>query len=152
MDIKAAITHYCNYQERCHSEVRIKLFELGARYEEIDNAISELIEANLLNEERFAIAYAGGKFRMKQWGRVKIVNELKQRRVSEYCIKKALKEIDANDYFATALKLTRKKWNELRKERHPATKKAKVYRYLLQKGYEASIINEAISDNLLSPE
>ncbi len=152
MDIKAAIFYYCDYQERCHSEVRNKLYELGARHEEMEALISEVIEANLLNEERFARAYAGGKFRMKQWGRVKIINGLKQRKVSEYCIKKALKEIDASEYFAVALKLAAKKWQELTRERHPATRKAKVYRYLLQKGYEANIIQEAINDNLMKPK
>jgi regulatory protein len=151
MDIKAAIFHYCDYQERCHSEVRNKLYELGARHTEVEAAISDLIEANLLNEERFAQSYARGKFRMKQWGRVKIINELKHRKVSEYCIKKAMKQIDASEYFDTALKLANKKWKET-KERHPATRKAKVYRYLLQKGYEANIIREAIEENLVGRE
>src|SRR5882762_609956 len=86
--------HYCAYQERCHSEVKEKLYSFGLWKQEVETILSQLIEEGYLNEERFAIQFAGGKFRMKQWGRVKIKYELKQRQVSEYCVKKALKEID----------------------------------------------------------
>src|SRR6201996_8784258 len=82
--------HYCGYQERCHSEVKEKLYSFGLHKKEVEEALSTLIEENYLNEERFAIQYAGGHFRLKQWGKVKIRYELKQRQVSDYCIKKAL--------------------------------------------------------------
>src|ERR1700709_658618 len=79
--------HYCGYQERCHSEVKEKLYSLGLHKQQVEECLSQLIEENYLNEERFAQQFAGGKFRMKQWGRVKIKYELKQKQVSEYCIK-----------------------------------------------------------------
>ena len=82
------IKHYCAYQERCHSEVKEKLYGVGLRKNEVDEIISTLIEENYLNEERFAIQFAGGHFRIKNWGRVKIKYELKQKQVSDYCIKK----------------------------------------------------------------
>ncbi|MBP6234345.1 MAG: RecX family transcriptional regulator, partial [Chitinophagaceae bacterium] len=84
------LKHYCAYQERCHSEVKEKLYQLGVWKKEHDEIIASLIEENYLNEERFAVAYAGGHFRIKQWGRIKIKYELKQKQVSEYSIKKAL--------------------------------------------------------------
>src|ERR1041384_7614127 len=99
------LKHYCAYQERCHSEVKEKLYQLGIRKKDHDEIIAALIEENYLNEERFAISFAGGKFRMKQWGRLKIKQALKQRQVSEYCIKKALKEIDEKTYRKTLEKL-----------------------------------------------
>src|SRR5690606_26754360 len=86
------LKHYCAYQERSHSEVVEKLYSLGVWKREHDAIIASLIEEGYLNEERFAIAFAGGKFRMKKWGRTKIKYELKQRQVSEYSIKKALKQ------------------------------------------------------------
>ena len=55
------IKQYCAYQERCHSEVRNKLYGFGLNSEEIETIISTLIQENFLNEERFALAYAGGK-------------------------------------------------------------------------------------------
>src|SRR5690606_5731225 len=80
------LRHFCAYQERCHSEVRERLFSLGVWMRDHDEIIAGLIEDNYLNEERFAIQYAGGHYRMKQWGRVKIKYALKQKGVSEYCI------------------------------------------------------------------
>jgi regulatory protein len=91
------LKHYCAYQERCHSEVRDKLFSLGVYKKHHDDLIAALIAENYLNEERFAVAYAGGKWRIQHWGRVKIKYELKQKQISDYCIKKALKQIDEED-------------------------------------------------------
>ncbi|HEV8079593.1 MAG TPA: hypothetical protein VGP43_02700 [Chitinophagaceae bacterium] len=63
---------YCAYQERCHKEVKEKLYSLGLYKKDVEQLISQMIEENYLNEERFAIQYAGGKFRMNKWGRIKI--------------------------------------------------------------------------------
>src|ERR1700748_907813 len=82
--------HYCGYQERCHSEVQEKLYSLGLRKPQVEAALATLIEENYLNEERFAIQFAGGHFRLKQWGKVRIRYQLKQKKVSEYCIRTAL--------------------------------------------------------------
>ena len=101
MEAKAAILHYCKYQERCHSEVRNKLYELGFTTPEVEQQLTGLIETGVLNEERFAKAFAGGKFRMKQWGREKIKQQLKLRKISDYCIKKAMTEIPGEDYEIT---------------------------------------------------
>src|ERR1700740_2162465 len=87
--------HFCGYQERHHREVKEKLYGFGLYKNDVEELLSKLIEENYLNEERFAIQFAGGRFRIKQWGRVKIKYALKQKQVSEYCIKKALKAIDA---------------------------------------------------------
>jgi regulatory protein len=144
MDLKTAIYRFCNYQERSHQEVKDKLYELGSYPEEVNSLIADLIEAGLLNEECFAKAFARGRFRLKHWGRVKIVQHLKQHRITEYLIKKALKEIDPSEYFATAERLAEKKWSTLRAERDSYGKRAKVYRYLLQKGFESGMINEIV--------
>src|SRR5215475_10354937 len=104
------LRHYCGYQERCHSEVREKLYELGVWKKDHDEIIATLIEENYLNEERFAIAFAGGKFRVKQWGRVKIKYELKQKQVNDYSIRKALQQIDEKKYKTTLHKLTAEKY------------------------------------------
>ena len=132
------LQHYCAYQERCHSEVKYKCLEIGLRGEEVDEAIAELVSENYLNEERFAIAFAGGKFRSNHWGRKKIVAELKQRQVSPYCIKKGLAEIDEDDYEQTLRSLAEKKYASLKGEQY-LKRKHKVIQYLLQKGYEPEL-------------
>lgn len=136
--------HYCGYQERCHSEVKEKLYSFGLWKKDVEEALSRLIEENYLNEERFAIQFAGGRFRMKQWGRVKIRYELKQKQVGEYCIKKAIAAIDEEDYDRTLAKLAAEKWENLREEPNLYIRRKKVQDYLLQKGYESGLISEAV--------
>lgn len=136
--------HYCAYQERCHSEVKEKLYSFGLRKVDVEELLSKLIEEDYLNEERFAVQFAGGRFRMKQWGRVKIKYELKQKQVSDYVIKKAMKIIDEEDYRATAQKLYDQKVKQLKSETNLFVRKRKLTDYLLQKGYEHAIINELL--------
>ncbi|HEX4849313.1 MAG TPA: regulatory protein RecX [Puia sp.] len=136
------IKHYCGYQERCHQEVREKLFSLGVWRNEVDEIISLLIEENYINEERYAKQFAGSKFRMKKWGFVKIKYELKQKKISDYCIKKALAEINVNDYELAFKKLAIEKWASLRGEKNIFIKKRKLNDYLLQKGFETDLIRE----------
>jgi regulatory protein len=137
------LRQYCAYQERSHSEVQQKLWDLGVRRADHDTVISALIEDDYLNEERFAKAFAGGKFRMKDWGRKKILYALKEKRVSEYSIRQAMKEIPEDDYQRTLEKLAEKKWNELKGEQHLIRQK-KTQDYLLQKGYEFQLVLAAV--------
>ncbi|MEP7373881.1 MAG: regulatory protein RecX [Chitinophagaceae bacterium] len=137
------LRHYCGYQERCHSEVKEKLYSLGVFKNEHDSIMATLIEEGYLNEERFAIAFAGGKFRVKQWGRVKIKYELKQKQVSEYSIKKALQQIDEKEYKDVLKKLADEKYAALKNEQHPVRKK-KTMDYLLQKGFEMELVRAVV--------
>jgi regulatory protein len=136
--------HYCGYQERSHADVKEKLYSFGLRRQEVDETLAQLIENDYLNEERFACQFAGGHFRLKRWGRVKITYELKQKRVSEYCIRKALKEIDEDDYIKTLDKLAADKWQTLTTEPNLFIKMRKTQDFLLQRGYESALIKEAI--------
>ncbi len=134
------LKHYCAYQERCHSEVKEKLYQLGVWKKEHDEIIASLIEENYLNEERFAVAYAGGHFRIKQWGRIKIKYELKQKQVSEYSIKKALRQIEDEEYGKVLEKLAREKYAALKNEQYLVRRK-KTADYLITKGYEVDLVN-----------
>ena len=137
------LKQYCGYQERCHSEVQQKLYDLGVWKSDHDEIIASLIEENYLNEERFAIAFAGGKWRMKHWGRVKIKYELKAKKLSEYCIKKALQQIDEEEYRAVLQKLAAEKYAGLKSEQYLVRKK-KTMDYLLNKGFEPELVREAV--------
>jgi len=137
------LRQYCAYQERSHSEVISKLWDLGVYKSEHDEIVSSLIEDNYLNEERFAIQYAGGKFRMKDWGRKKIYYALKEKKVSDYCISKALKTIPEQDYLKTVNELAEKKYEALKGEQYLVRKK-KTADYLMAKGYEPDLISKTI--------
>ncbi|MEO6610786.1 MAG: regulatory protein RecX [Chitinophagaceae bacterium] len=137
------LKHYCAYQERCHSEVKDKLYQLGVWKKDHDELMATLIEEGYLNEERFAIAFAGGRFRIKQWGRVKIRYELKQKQVSEYSIKKALKQIDEAEYGKTLKKLATEKYASLKGEQYLVRKK-KTMDYLIGKGFEMELVRAVV--------
>ena len=138
------LKQYCAYQERSHYEVKQKLWELGVNRGEHDEIISTLIEEDYLNEERFALQFAGGKFRMKDWGKKKIYYALKEKKVSEYCIKKALNSIDEKAYEKTLQELAEKKFASLKAEQYLVRKK-KTMDFLLQKGFEPELVNRIIS-------
>jgi regulatory protein len=139
------IGQFCAYQERNHKEVKEKLYSYGLYKDQVEELISKLIQENFLNEERYAIAYAGGKFRAKDWGKNKIKYGLKQHQVSDYCIKKALKTIDEEEYVKTLQKLYAAKEKTLKSEKNIFIKKRKIQQYLMQKGYEVSLINELLT-------
>ena len=138
------IKRFCAYQERSHQEVRDKLCSLGVGRKDAESLLSQLIEEGYLNEERFAIQFAGGKFRIKQWGKRKIAQALKERKISPYCIKKSLQQIDEADYLKTLQKLAERKWEQLEGEQSPLAKKRKLQDYLLQKGFEYDLIRDEL--------
>ena len=139
------LRQYCAYQERSHSEVQQKLYDLGIRRNEHDEIIATLIAEDYLNEERFAKAFAGGKFRMKEWGRKKIYYALKEKKVSEYSIKQAMKEIDEEEYEKNLKELVTEKYESLKDEQYLVRKK-KTIDYMVQKGYEFDLVNRALKD------
>lgn len=136
---------FCAYQERYQQEVRDKLYEWGLYPDAVENVIAQLITDNFLNEERFAKAYAGGKFRIKKWGRIKIKLELKKRHISDYCIRQGMKEIDDDAYSKTLKHLVEKKQSET-KDKNPLVKNAKVVRYIASRGFEQELIWDILKE------
>ena len=136
---------WCAYQERCQQDARNKLFELGLWPEAVENIIVKLIEDNFLNEERFATAFARGKFTIKKWGRIKIKQELKQKRVGDYCLKKAMQQIDETEYMATLKKLIDSK-RKFIKEKSPIKLNYKLMNYVLSKGYEKDLVFDILNN------
>ena len=136
---------WCAYQERCQQEARDKLYGFGLWPDAVENIISSLIESNFLNEERFAMQFVHGKHVIKKWGRIKIKIELKQKRVSDYCIKKAMAQIDDTEYMTTLRKLIETK-QRLTNEKNPIKLKLKVLNYALSKGYERDLVFDVLND------
>jgi regulatory protein len=136
---------WCAYQERCQQDARTKLYELGLWPEAVENIIVKLIEDNFLNEERFATTFARGKFTIKKWGRIKIKQELKQKRVGDYCLKKAMQQIDETEYMATLKKLIDSK-RKLIKEKNPIKLNYKLMNYVLSKGYEKDLVFDILNN------
>lgn len=144
-EAKKKLEYYCSYQERCHEEVLKKLKSLNMIPLAIDTIVAHLIENNFLNEERFACSFARGKHRIKQWGRLRIINELKARGITRYNIEKALKEINEEEYLDCFNELAEKQWLSIR-ESVIQKKKKKLFDFLMRKGFESQLIFEKISE------
>lgn len=139
------LENYCAYQERCHKEVIDKLKKMRMIPEAIDIIVVHLITHNFLNEERFAKAFARGKFRIKKWGKNRIVRELKFRQISKYSIESALKEIDLDDYYNTLHELTLKRIAQVN-EKNFYKKKKKVADYLFYRGWESNLVYDKLNE------
>jgi regulatory protein len=139
------LQQYCAYQERSHVEVTAKLYELGVYGEKQDEIVMSLIADNFLNEERFAKAYAHGKFNIKNWGRIRIKQELKMHKISPYCLKKAMAEIEEDEYFKKLETIIEKKSNLLNLDDDNFKLRQKLFAYAHQKGYETELINRALN-------
>ena len=137
------LKHFCSYQERSHYETQQKLYSLGLYKKDVEILLTQLIEENYLNEERYAKAFVSGRFRIKQWGRIKIKYELQQHKVSSYNVNKALKTINEIDYLATLQALAEKKWASLKSEQY-LNRQAKTTSFLMQRGFEPNLIAAAI--------
>ena len=139
---------FCAYQERSQQEVRNKLYELGLFAGRVEEVISELIQAGFLNEERFAVAYTLGKFRIKKWGKLKIRHGLRLKKIPEKLIAKALKQINEADYLRTLQDVLSKK-RVLLKEKDNFKLEYKLIQFALSKGYERDLITDALKANML---
>lgn len=141
------IQRYCAYQERSHTEVKQKLFSFNLKSSEVDEILSQLIVSGFLNEERFAKAFAGGKFRMKKWGKLKIIHALEAQGLSKNCIHSGLKEIDSDDYEKTLRQILKKKNTEL-SEKNIYTLRDKLSKFAIQKGYEPDLVWTVLKEML----
>jgi regulatory protein len=145
-EAKSKIAKYCAYQERCHQEVRDKLYSYGLYSDDVEHIIYELIQQDFINEERFTLAFVRGKFAYKKWGRTKIVQELKRRKISDYCIKKGLKEIATTTYDEVLLSLLAKKIASL-KGIKGYQKNYKAAQFAISKGYESDAVWAALKSH-----
>jgi regulatory protein len=142
-EIVQKLEYYCSYQERCHLEVQEKLRGFVISEHDKDQIIVHLIAHNFLNEERFASVFSISKFHQKKWGKIRIKNELKARRISEYLISKAIKEIPIDEYQETFDTLSEKHWATLT-ESNPMKRRKKFCDNLLRKGWESDLVYEKV--------
>ena len=144
-EVRQKLEHYCAYQDRCHQEVYQKMFSFSLTAHEKEELMVYLIDNNFLNEERFAQSFTRGKHNYKNWGKIRIVNELKARNISSTIIKIALKEINDPLYLETFEELSEKHWNTIN-ESNLMKKRKKFCDFFMRKGWENSLIYEKVRE------
>lgn len=146
------ITAFCSFRDRTRKEIVDKLYAIGTSKDIVKNLILKLEQEGYLDEERMARTYAGGKFRVKAWGRKKIQVHMKHLGLSKEQIIKGLEEINSQEYQSRLHELFDKKWDSLRKEEDPRLRLSKTIRFLAGKGYEADLIWDVVKQRNLSTE
>lgn len=142
---KVKVAKYCAYQERTQQEVRDKLYSYGLSREVVEDLLAELILEGFINEERYAKAFCRGKFINNKWGRVKIAIALRQKGISDYCIRAGMEEIDEEEYQSLLKSLIEKKWSNLLGEEE-YVRKHKTVRYVIGKGFESELVWKILGD------
>jgi regulatory protein len=143
-ELQKKMEYYCVYQDRCHQEVERKMTEYQLIPEAKEKILLHLMQHNFLNEERFSRSFARGKFRIKNWGKQRIVRELKNKNISNYNIKSALKEINEDEYLQTIYRITENRNNSIT-EKNIYKRKKKLQDFLLRKGYEYDLIFKTVN-------
>jgi regulatory protein len=145
------IAAFCAYQERNQKEVEAKLRDYGLDEDEAGEIIIRLSREKMLDEERYAKSFVRGHYRYKKWGRRRITQELKQKGISDYCIKAGLKEIDGDEYYQNLVDVLEKK-DRMEKEKNPRVRRQKIQVFLMNKGYEQDLIKMALDEFGKAPE
>lgn len=139
------LQRYCAYQDRCHQEVRSKLLDLGVYGDELEEIMAQLITDRFLDEERFARSFTRGKFSVKQWGRLRITAELRLRKISDYCLRAALSEIDEQRYREHLQQLLARKASLEQLSATDISHRQRLFQFALRKGYEPELVQQALA-------
>lgn len=130
---------YCSYSERCEFDVTSKLREWKVDGKLMPKVIEALKDENYIDEMRYAHAFAGGKFRIKKWGRNKIRAEFRAKNIADEAIEAGLLEIDEGEYLSTLKKVIDQKKAEF-VDPNNFKNRNKIYTFALAKGFEKHLI------------
>ena len=136
--------NYCAYQERCIDDVKKKLESWKLNEEAVLDIIKKLKKEGYIDEERFARAYAVGKFRNNKWGRNKIFYGLSRKNIPELYIQIGLAAIDEEEYINTLKGLLSSKTVKAETD---FERKIKLVRYAVQKGYQQELVWRVLEEN-----
>ena len=136
---------FCNYRERCESEVVYRLKKENISANNVKEYLKKLKNEKFYCDVRYTSAFVRSKFNISKWGKTKIRLKLLQNKIEDSIIKEEIDKIEHDVYAETIKELIEKKLRRI-KNRSEFEKKQLVSRYLYSKGYEPekfiSIINK----------
>ena len=130
---------YCALQDKCQWDIEQKMEKWNLPKISQDYILKVLIQEQYIDEARYSKTFCRGKFKIKKWGKIKIANELKRKKISALYIAKALTEISDLEYTQELEKQYQKKIATIKEKNH-FIKKKKIATYLISKGYENNLV------------
>jgi len=127
-------------KERSSAELASWLGRRGFGAEEVEGAISSLVEAGELDDERFARRYADDKRELVGWGAERIRAALAKRGVERACIERALEDDSRAAQLERAAALLERRGQALAAE----SDLARALGFLTRRGYDYEIAYEAV--------
>ncbi|MFC2102505.1 regulatory protein RecX [Bacteroidota bacterium] len=145
MTLEVKLQRYCAYQERCTRDVEMKMRGWKIPEASKEKLIQQLKDDGFLDDTRFAASFVRGKFRANKWGRIRISNELRSRKLSDAIIAEALQEIDEEEYLETIRALIIRKSGEINPEK-TLNKREKIINFVVGKGFETDLVLRIIKE------
>jgi len=135
---------YCSMSEHCIFEVQDKLQNWGQKDDAQERIIKRLIDEKYIDEKRFCQSFINDKLKFNKWGRIKINQGLKMKRIPTNIIRECLGIIDENVYLGTLRSLL-----DSRKKTIQAANtyelNGKLIRFALGRGFEMEVIRASIN-------
>jgi regulatory protein len=143
------IMAYCARAERCRQDVVKKLTVYGTPEEEFDTIIDSLYADNFLNDDRYVRFYTSDKWKLDQWGRIKIRNGLFRKGFSESLIDQGLATIDEDEYKTGVGSLLARKRDTIQSA-DPIEQMKKILSFGSHRGIEEELIWQWLQQEGLS--
>lgn len=133
----------CARSEHCTYELMTKLKNWKVGETESRKILASLRRNRFLDDSRYATFFVRDRYRFAKWGRIKIRLHLRAKRISDDIIDEAFDEIDEDEYFSILCELAKAKITRLGDDVDFEARQ-KIYRWLLSRGYESSLISKAM--------
>ena len=135
---------YCSSAEHCTAEVVAKLDAWGIPAEGQARILARLVQEHYIDEARYARFYINDKFRFNKWGRNKIIQGLRAKKIPASVYAVELEGIDEEAYLDILRSLLEAKRRDV-KARNSYERDCKLIRFALGRGYEMEAIRRCLS-------
>jgi regulatory protein len=149
-DLKQAAMNFASYKPRTGKQVKEKLKKLGFGDSESEAGIKFLSSYNLLDDTKYAITYAKEYLQRKPSGKIKLLQELKNKGISYSLAEEAVTKAFADqDEFELAMRAAKKKLKTIA-HNSPDKQKRLLEAHLDRQGFTWDVIKKIVRENFSS--
>ena len=140
----------CSRQEKCIWDMQNKFADWDVPDRHRPSILKTLIDEKYIDENRFARSFVREKFHSNKWGKLKIRQALKMKRIPESVISQAMDEISQGEYRDVLYALLTRKKNRI-KAKNRFDLMGKLQKYAYGKGFESDLIQSVLNDVVKNP-